>query len=70
MTDHGKTLSSLLPYFAALGIFRGKGLGTRIAGVAGNTLKGTAAIAGLEGLTNPKLLPGLITGNEGNPDQK
>lgn len=70
MTDTGKTLSSLLPYFAALGLFRGKGLGQRIAGVAGNTLKGTAAIAGIEGLTNPKLLPGLLSGNGDNPEQK
>lgn len=70
MTEHGKTLSSLLPWFAALGLFRGKGLGQRVAGVAGNTLKGTAAIAGLEGLTNPKLLPGLLSGNGDNPEQK
>lgn len=70
MTDTGKTLSSLLPYFAALGLFRGKGLGQRIAGVAGNTLKGTAAIAGLEGLTNPKLLPGLLSDTGANPEQK
>lgn len=68
MTEHGKTLSALLPYFAALGLFRGKGIGQRVAGVAGNTLKGTAAIAGLEGLTNPKLLPGMLGGD--NPDQK
>lgn len=70
MTDNGKTLSALLPYFAALGLFRGKGLGQRIAGVAGNTLKGTAAIAGLEGLTNPKLLPGLLSDTGANPEQK
>lgn len=70
MTDNGKTLSALLPYFAALGLFRGKGLGQRIAGVAGNTLKGTAAIAGIEGLTNPKLLPGLLSDAGANPEQK
>lgn len=70
MTDTGKALTKLLPYFALLGAFRGKGFGPRIAGAAGNTLKGTAAIAGLEGLTNPKLLPGLLNGAGDNPQQK
>lgn len=69
MTDTGKTLTKLLPYFALLGLTRGKGLG-RIAGVAGNTLKGTGAIATVEAITNPQLLPGLIGGNGATPPDK
>lgn len=70
MTDTGKTLTKLLPWFAALGIFRGKGIGQKISGVVGNTLKGTGAVAGLEAITNPKLLPGLLSNTEANPQQK